>query len=213
MARSVLFAHPEVRDFIAANFVPAWESVRAVPTVVIDFGSGRTLKRTVNGNVATYVCAPDGRVLDILPGLSTPEAYLEDLRAALALAAPPAEEVRAHHARALRPAVPGPALDAGKKIGVEPRIKRALGVDASKVEGVEPRVKRALLDDRALLEADTLSNRLERRPKVHALLAERSWRPAELTKRVYRDILDCDLDDPYLGLGEAAFGGGAYGSR
>ena len=209
----MLFAHPEVRAFIAANFTPAWESVRDVPTVVIDFGGGRTLKRTVNGNVATYVCAPDGRVVDILPGLSTPEAYLADLRAALTLVKLAPDALIGHHA--LQSLVgdlpaPKPGLDAGKVLGIEPRVKRAIGVDVTKNEGVEPRVKRAILDDRALLEADTTANRDVRKPLIHALLAERSWTSKELTRRVYRDILNCDLDDPYLGLGEAAFGGGAY---
>jgi hypothetical protein len=192
----VLFAQPQLRDFIAANFIPAWESVRDVPTLTIDFGGGRVLKRTYNGNVAAYVCAPDGRVLDILPGLSTPEAYLRDLRAALALARRSPEDVLAYHAS--RPA------------GVEPERPR---LDMAKKMGVEPRIKRAAIapGDRALLEADAESNRRVRKPKIHALLAERSWTSKELTKRVYRDILDCDLDDPYLGLGQAAFDGGAYG--
>ncbi len=190
----MLFADPAVRDFIAKAFLPAWESVRAVPTVTIEFGDGRALKRTVNGNVATYLCAPDGRVLDILPGLSTPEAFLQDLQTAARLLD---HDIPAYHqarlalpARAARP----PGLDAGKTMGVEPRVKRAI-----------------LAADRALLEADTRSNREIRKPKIHAMLAERAWTPAELTKRVYRDVLDCDLDDPYLGLGLAAFGGGAYG--
>ena len=209
----MLFAHPDVRAFIAAHFVPAWESVRAVPTVTIDFGGGRILKRTVNGNVATYICAPDGRVVDILPGLSTPEAFLQDLRSARFLATRPAEDVRAFHATKASAPASGAVLDAGKVLAIEPRVKKAIGVDRAKTEGVEPRVKKAILDDRALLEADTISNRQERKPLIHALLGERSWTSKELTKRVYRDILNCDLDDPYLGLGEAAFGGGAYGSR
>lgn len=208
----MLFAHPEVRDFVAANFSPAWEMVREVPTVTIDFGGGRTLKRTVNGNVATYVCAPDGRVVDILPGLSTPEAFLQDLKTALALAKRPAEDVRAWHAAKLRPARSAGPLDAGKRIGIEPRVKKAIGVDRAKVEGIEPRVKSAVLSDREYLESDTVTNRVERKPLIHAILGEKSWTSKELTKRVYRDILNCDLDDPYLGLGEAAFGGGAYGS-
>ena len=224
----MLFAHPDVRAFVAATFIPAWQSVRAVPTVTIDFGGGRTLKRTVNGNIATYICRPDGTVVDILPGLSTPEAFLADLRRAAELVRLSDEELRLHHLTApLLAAVPTGPLDASKKIGIEPRVKRALVPDAAKVEGVEPRVKRqvdagkklgveprvkrAILDDRALLEADTRSNREIRRPLIHAVLAEGTSTPAALTKRVYRDILDCDLDDPYLGLGDAAFGGGAYG--
>ena len=51
----------------------------------IDFGNGHKIRRTLNGNVATYVCAPDGRVVDVIPGLNSPEAYLEDLTNALNL--------------------------------------------------------------------------------------------------------------------------------
>ena len=29
--------------------------------------------------------------------------------------------------------------------------------------------------------------------------------PESLTKRIYREVLDADLDDPYLGLGDALF--------
>jgi hypothetical protein len=30
-------------------------------------------------------------------------------------------------------------------------------------------------------------------------------RPDEVTRPIYRDVLHADLDDPYLGLGEALF--------
>src|SRR5262249_8823392 len=66
-------------------FVAAWENVRAVPTVEIDFGNGKKVKRTVNGNIATYICDPAGRVIDVIPGLNTPEEYLQDLRYAFNL--------------------------------------------------------------------------------------------------------------------------------
>ena len=81
----MLFSNAEVAAFVRSHFTAAWESVRPVPTVEIDFGNGKKLKRTVNGNIATYICDPTGRVVDVIPGLNTPEAYLRDLRYALNL--------------------------------------------------------------------------------------------------------------------------------
>jgi hypothetical protein len=81
----VLFSNPEVASFVNDRFVCAWESVRPVPTVDIDFGNGHTLRRTLNGNVVTYLCTPEGKVFDVLPGLHSPEGYLAGLRRALDL--------------------------------------------------------------------------------------------------------------------------------
>jgi hypothetical protein len=75
----VLFSNAEVAAFINNNFEPAWESVRPVPIVRIDFGNGTVLTRTLNGNIATSVCTRDGDVLDVLPGIYQPETYLEQL--------------------------------------------------------------------------------------------------------------------------------------
>jgi hypothetical protein len=49
--------------------------VRPVPIIRIDFGNGHVATRTLHGNVASYVCTPDGQVMDILPGIYTPAAY------------------------------------------------------------------------------------------------------------------------------------------
>jgi hypothetical protein len=75
----VLFSNAQVAGFINNNFEAVWESVRPVPIVRIDFGGGTVLTRTLNGNIATYVCTRDGDVLDVLPGIYRPEAYLEQL--------------------------------------------------------------------------------------------------------------------------------------
>src|SRR5262245_8238607 len=60
-------------------FEPAWESVREVPIVTIDFGNGNVVKRTLHGNIATYVCTADGSVMDVLPGIYTPDVYRQQL--------------------------------------------------------------------------------------------------------------------------------------
>ena len=75
----MLFSNEKVAAFINNNFEPAWESVRPVPIVRIDFGEGAVVTRTLNGNIATSVCTRDGLVLDVLPGIYQPDAYLEQL--------------------------------------------------------------------------------------------------------------------------------------
>jgi hypothetical protein len=196
----VLFSDRKVSSFIRSNFVAAWESVRPVPTVEIDFGNGRKLKRTVNGNIATYICAPDGRVVDVIPGLNTPEAYLDSLRAALSLyrasLASFDKTVTEHHASA-------------KVVVAAPKQPR---LDVSKA-AIELPVKRLTAEEEAILAADTEINRKERKPIIHRILAEKVFRPADITKRIYKDALHCDLDDPFLGLVSTAFNGGAYESR
>ena len=45
-----------------------------------------------------------------------------------------------------------------------------------------------------------------RRKQVHELLASVGpAAPQALTRRLYKDILHADLDDPYLGLGSSLF--------
>ena len=75
----MLFSRPDVASFINNYFEPVWESVRPVPLVRIDFGNGMVVTRTLHGNIATYVCSADGQILDILPGIYSPAAYLHGL--------------------------------------------------------------------------------------------------------------------------------------
>jgi hypothetical protein len=75
----VLFSSEPVAKAMNEKFEPVWVSVRDVPVVTIDFGGGHTLTRTLNGNVATYALHPDGTVLDILPGIYSPDEYATQL--------------------------------------------------------------------------------------------------------------------------------------
>ena len=75
----MLFSDESVATQINLHFEPAWESVRDVPMVTIDFGNGTVVRRTLHGNVATYVCTADGHVLDILPGIYEPTTYIDRL--------------------------------------------------------------------------------------------------------------------------------------
>ncbi len=76
--RTALYANEEVSEVLRDKFVLHWQSVRPVPTVTIDFGDGRVLRRTITGNSAHYLFSFEiGIPIDALPGLYGPKAFLE----------------------------------------------------------------------------------------------------------------------------------------
>lgn len=77
--RTVLYANETVSKLLRERFILHWESVRPVPRVTIDFGDGRVLERTLTGNSIHYVLNPDGQIIDALPGLYGPKAFLDGL--------------------------------------------------------------------------------------------------------------------------------------
>ncbi|MDA7979647.1 MAG: thioredoxin family protein [Pirellulales bacterium] len=77
--RTALYANNQVADHLRNNFVLHWKSVRPVPKITIDFGDGRVMERTITGNSIHYVLTPDGRLVDGLPGLYGPQAFLNNL--------------------------------------------------------------------------------------------------------------------------------------
>jgi len=80
--RTVLYANETVSAALAAGYVLHWSTERPAPRMTIDFGDGRTLERTFTGNSIHYLIDSDGRVIDALPGLSTPSDFLAELGAA-----------------------------------------------------------------------------------------------------------------------------------
>lgn len=218
----MLFSHPGISDYIRTHFAAAWQSVRPVPRATIDFGNGHTLVRTMNGNVATYLCDPQGRVLDIIPGILDPELYLAQLRAAFELYDTGRTDleraVTAHHrTRGATPLELAPELRR-----LSPALLRRLGVAPASAEGLPFVSKIAIelptrsafgllnVDEERLLWTDTQRWYRELAPRVHRLLSDRLHTPAELTKTVYRELLHADLDDPFLGLSIDVFDNGAY---
>ncbi len=233
----MLFSDQQIVSLLDEHFACSWESVHPVVRCEIDFGDGRKLSRTLNGNVATYLCTSEGEVFDIVSGVGTREAFLARLELALRfhekLAALAPETRRdaarryhetmkdaegkspaeiAHRAEAVRR-----APDLSKRL-VEQRIKDSMKgaadlllarADLSKLEHREDVSKRVVERPvKDTLHEDTAFNHEERAPKLHALLAKRAFEtPGELTKTVYRDILEVDLDDPYLGLAPYVVGG------
>ena len=80
----MLFSNDEVVDFVEQHFECAWRSVGEAPRATIDFGGGRVMERTLGGNIVTWICDDEGRVIDVLPGLMDAPAYVESLEHALA---------------------------------------------------------------------------------------------------------------------------------
>lgn len=192
----MLFSDEQVAEFINRNFEAAWQSVRPVPIVRIDFGNGVTVTRTLNGNIATYVCLADGTVLDVLPGLYSREVYISALTRLVQLHRQAQNQpslvsfLSEYHRQAHT------ELLAAQKTASTARERKT--VDAAPVQF---RTAEELRNWQALDE-DARANETQRRRQVHELLATAGLvKPQQVTKRIYRDILHADLDDPYLGLG------------
>jgi hypothetical protein len=175
----VLFSDAQVAEFIDAKFEPTWKSLRPVPKVSVDFGNGKVIERTLNGNIATFVCTADGTIIDVIAGIYDKREYLSALKHSLNAAASLPQDgperlqaLRAYHvaesaARMYRP----PSFT----------IDEFLGSDAE-------------------------LNQTERKRIIHSKLAmEPADKPDDLTHWLYREVLHADLDDPYLGLAPVLF--------
>ncbi len=82
--RVALYANEEVSAYLREHYVLHWESVRPVPRVTVDFGDGRVIEQTITGNSIHYILASDGSVVDAIPGLYSPDAFLQRLQGARA---------------------------------------------------------------------------------------------------------------------------------
>jgi L-rhamnose mutarotase len=190
----VLFSDNKVSSYINENFEPAWQSVRAVPTINIDFGNGEKVTRTLHGNIVTYVCSPSGIVIDSLPGLYQPAVYVEQLERFHKVASKMGDPID---------------KDGFTNYHLHAKVAKPLSMVAarSKASTDMPDLKspEEVANWKQLIE-ETIYGETVRRKQVHAMLANHGLvRPDELTKEMYREVLHCDLDDPYLGLGQALF--------
>lgn len=77
--RITLYANDQISKLLRDRFVLHWQSVRPVPKLTIDFGDGRKMERTLTGNSIHYVLDSEGRVIDALPGMYGPGAFLREL--------------------------------------------------------------------------------------------------------------------------------------
>ena len=74
--RQVLYRNQTVANYLRENVILHWSSERAVPRVTIDYGDGRKLETTITGNSIHYLMDHSGKVIDAMPGLVTPDAFL-----------------------------------------------------------------------------------------------------------------------------------------
>lgn len=74
--RSLLYSNSEISKYLRDNYILHWKSVRPAPRITIDFGDGRKIERTVTGNSIHYILDDDGKIIDALPGLYSPKAFL-----------------------------------------------------------------------------------------------------------------------------------------
>jgi hypothetical protein len=224
-----LFSNAELAEYINQHFEPVWESMRPVPLIRIDFGNGNALTRTLRGNIATYVCTAQGQVLDVIPALYTPGPYRAALEQLELLhryvhqpdrngTVPFFERLRHYHQRqaaALKRNQPPPriVMDVTKS-SVEYRLAdvatNAAPAPLPERQKPEPLPTFDSPDDLAswrVLAEDTERNQTIRRLQIHVKLAEMgAVLPLGILSRwVYKEVLHADLDDPYLGLGQALF--------
>ena len=221
----MLFSEPNVATFINHAFEPVWESVRPVPLIRIDFGNGKVITRTLHGNIATYVCTTDAQVLDVLPGIYTPQTYLDRLKQYTLLAHYVNQAGKQSREASLRDyhRVQAQSLANYKLpllLAAEPVGKRAIENNIKRVflagRPIEPATREThekpaltssedLANWKALAE-DTRINETVRRWQIHEILAKSGLvRPEMVTKQLYKEVLHADLDDPYLGLGKLLF--------
>ena len=78
--RTALYPNAGVSQLLRDRFILHWQPERPVPKVTIDFGDGRKLEQTLTGNSIHYVLDSDGRPIDAIPGLYSPQAFLENLK-------------------------------------------------------------------------------------------------------------------------------------
>jgi hypothetical protein len=225
----VLFSREDVASFINQNFEAAWQSVRPAPIVRIDFGNGTVVTRTLHGNIATYLCAADGQVLDILPGIYTPDVYVARLDQ-LRLLATYVDQNRAEGRQLRLLRYHQAQADAIEKNEAGPQFVKTAGVSKALIErpmeivllpasvakvrsradhsgpaAVIPHVEKEA-ELWKLLAEDTRQSESIRRQQVHEMLARSTpVRPEQIAARLYKEVLHSDFADPYLGLGQALF--------
>ena len=78
--RTALYPNEGVSQLLRDRFILHWQSERPVPKVTIDFGDGRKLEQTLTGNSIHYVLDSAGRPIEAIPGLYSPQAFMETLK-------------------------------------------------------------------------------------------------------------------------------------
>jgi hypothetical protein len=224
----VLFSKDNVAAYVNRFFEPVWESVRPVPIVRIDFGNGNVLTRTLHGNILTSVCTAEGQMLDALPGIYAENVYLNRLNQFRLMGQyvrrlTPAARLlflTGYHERQAEALAKGQTpeqfeLDLTKVAITKRAIEQPMEVvlrqptvpPPAPEKGTVPAAAKEDVARWKELAEDTRLNETVRRRQIHELLAKSGLvKPEKVLRPIYKDVLHADLDDPYLGLGEALFG-------
>ncbi|BBC24914.1 hypothetical protein [Pseudanabaena sp. ABRG5-3] len=78
--RTALYPNAAVSQLLRDRFILHWQPERPVPKVTIDFGDGRKLEQTITGNSIHYILDSEGRPIDAIPGLYSPQAFMDNLK-------------------------------------------------------------------------------------------------------------------------------------
>ena len=169
----MLFAKKSVIEAVSKDYVAAWESVAPLNVDDFDLGDGTTIRAAWGGTIAMYMCTPDGRVLDVLPGLHDPTTVIRELTAAKRLAALPDEGVKMLHQR-----LAGDLVLQGDAIVERPKLAMIATKSAVFVPGGRT------------LEVVVPGGYEHYKRRSHALLAARALeRPAAITREVYEVVI------------------------
>ena len=227
--RAILYSDPAISALLREHFVLHWESLRPVPVLTVDFGDGRTLRRTVTGNSIHYVLAPDGQVIDALPGLIAPRVFEREL-AELSQASSigfDAATLRKHQWRTIERltsqafsdadvALPKAAHERLMSRVVPVQNPRPRAIDAARRAPskltIEAPLLRQLANPMPALAEDTRLNMTKLRPTILGWLMESDGASTinlkALNDRVYAELFLTPLDDPWMGLdAPGVFGG------
>jgi hypothetical protein len=195
-----------------------WSSQRPVPVVTVDFGDGRTMRRSVTGNSIHYVLDSNGRPLDAMPGLYSAHEFIKRLNDSLALAAekPSDSRLREWHAGAVQKLEAGPPPTMvqeafAPEVVVLARAKAAAAAPNARVAGLRTmskvRVEDPLLRVLAALQTsvaqETIQNEYNLHRQIHQWFAAgepvvRAFEP--FNDRVYAELFLTPKSDPWLGL-------------
>lgn len=213
--KAILYPDPGIAKLLREKYVLHWESVRPVPVITIDFGDGRSFKRTITGNSIHYVLSPDGTIIDALPGLIAPRIFERELAELAGIANDPAA-IRDHQLRKVQ------------KLGEAQFTDEELSLPAATLQPIElqmPKPDPARIDARrAALRAvsksriempmlrmavnplpglaqDTRLNMTQLRPTILQWVSQGQLVDlTTLNDRIYRELFLTPLDDPWMGL-------------
>lgn len=77
--RSILYSNSQISKYLRDNYILHWQSERPAPKITIDFGDGRKIERTITGNSIHYILDSEGKVVDALSGLNSPQTFYDFL--------------------------------------------------------------------------------------------------------------------------------------